>query len=92
MRTEKSKGVTNANVRLAAAGVYCLGGLPATVRTAIVSSDNSFTENDTIMSVAISDTPGVAIVDCNANEPIRVRTFDVGSGLENTRFTIWFDD
>jgi hypothetical protein len=79
--------VSAANVSHVATGEYCFVNLPFTPHSAMVSADNSFTANTTIVSV-LTFNPGV-VPSC----PVRVRTFnDSGGALAATDepFNIWF--
>jgi hypothetical protein len=87
-------GVTNP-----APGVYCFNALGFTVNSAQVSGDNSFANNDTLVSVAI-DNIGEGLGGCPVGSNARVRTFDLNGvagsntavyapALVNHRFVIW---
>jgi hypothetical protein len=88
-------GVTNP-----ATGVYCFNDLGFTINSAIVSADNSFSNNDTLASVAIDNT-GEGLSGCPVTaSSARVRTLDAngvaGSNTANYapalvdhRFVIW---
>jgi hypothetical protein len=89
-------GVTNPSDSV---GVYCFKDLGFTVNSAVVSADNSNSNNDTIASVAIDNTGG-PLSGCPAGSNVRVRTLDAnGAAGSNTaqyapalvdhRFVIW---
>jgi len=82
-----------------APGVYCFNDVGFTINSAMVSGDNSFSNNDTIVSVAIDNTGG-GLGGCPAGAQARVRTLDAnGVAGSNTapyapvlldhRFVIW---
>lgn len=80
-------------------GVYCFKDVGFTINSAIVSGDNSFSNNDTIVSVAIDNTGG-PLSGCPAGSQARVRTLDANGvagsntapyapALVDHRFVIW---
>jgi hypothetical protein len=89
-----NKNISDANVRhTPASGVYCFHDLPFTVKNAQVSADNSFAQNDTLASVAVSTDPAETLGGCEQVDRVRVRTYDVSAAaLQDQRFLIWFED
>jgi hypothetical protein len=94
-----SSNVPQAGVTNPSAGVYCFKDLGFTVNSAVVSGDNSNSNDDTIASVAIDNTGG-PLSGCPAGSNVRVRTLDpngvAGSSAApyaparvNHRFVIW---
>jgi hypothetical protein len=83
-----------------AAGVYCINDPGFTITSGMVSADNSFSNNDTLASVALDNT-GEGLSGCPVTaSSARVRTVDLdgvaGSNsatydpkLVNHRFVIW---
>jgi hypothetical protein len=70
-----------------ATGEYCFANLPFTPHSAMVSADNSFAANTTIVSV-LTFNPGV-VPSC----PVRVRTYNDSGGAvapADEPFNIWF--
>jgi hypothetical protein len=87
------KNVSAANIDHTATGVYCFKNLSFAPKSAMVSADNSFGVNNTIVSVVVAPkneflggcTPGVG-------EIVRVRTFDPeAKALADRAFSIWFN-
>jgi hypothetical protein len=94
-----SSNLPQSGVTHPATGVYCFADVGFTINSAIVSGDNSFSNNDTIVSVAIDNTGG-PLSGCAAGSQARVRTLDAdGVAGSNTasyapalvdhRFIIW---
>jgi hypothetical protein len=99
-----SNNVSNSNILHPASGLYCFTGLPFRVNSAVVSGDNSDSNDDTIISVAFDDVLGDGD-DLRGGCPggqtsIRVRTLDPnGKAADNAgpyapalvdhRFVIW---
>ncbi len=83
-----------------AVGVYCINDPGFTITSGMVSADNSFANNDTLVSVSLDNT-GEGLSGCPATaSSARVRTVDLngvsGSNsatydpkLVNHRFVIW---
>jgi|1186.fasta_scaffold345860_2 hypothetical protein len=70
-----SDGIADANITHPSPGVYCVTGLSFAARSAVVSGDNSFGNDDTIASVAV-DTIGEGLAGCPDGSPLRIRTLD----------------
>jgi hypothetical protein len=86
--TTANKNLSAENVEKVATGVYCFKNLSFTPNTAVVSADNSFGANETVVSVRIAP----VLSDCNPGETVRVRTALSKTGvLTDEPFTIWFD-
>jgi hypothetical protein len=91
---KQNKNVGATNVQHAAAGVYCFGGLPFGVASAMVSPDSAGDQNGAVFtSVAVQR--GITLGTCDANhQQARVTTIvDAGATVTNTdhRFQIWFE-
>jgi hypothetical protein len=97
-----SNNLSDSNISNPSPGVYCFFGLSFTLNNAIVSADNSFSNNDTIASVAIDNVfgDGEDLSGCPAGSFARVRTLDPNGApasntgpyapaLVNHRFLIW---
>jgi len=80
------------NVDHTGTGVYCFKNLGFTPRTAMVSGDNSFSANETIVSVVVAP-KNEALSGCNLGETVRVRTVlaKAPATLVDEAFTIWFN-
>jgi hypothetical protein len=80
------------NIDHTATGVYCFKNLGFTPRTAMVSADNSFSANETIVSVVVAP-KNLLLSGCTAGETVRVRTVlaKAPSTLVDEAFTIWFN-
>jgi hypothetical protein len=94
-----AKGITNANVRRVANGVYCFRNLSFTPKNAMVSANNGFNNEFTVVSVTVNTDPAVPLSECEDTELVRVRTLLLPAGagyqppsLQNRRFNIWFED
>jgi hypothetical protein len=97
-----SDNLADSNISNPTLGVYCFFGLPFTLNNAVVSGDNSFSNNDTIVSVAVDNVfgDGEDLSGCPPGTFARVRTLDPnGAAASNTgpyqpalvnhRFMIW---
>jgi hypothetical protein len=100
--SNSSDNVADSNISHAAdSGVYCFINLPFLPSNAVVAGDNSFGNNDTIVSVAIDNaTPREGLAGCPDGATLRVRTLDAnGAAASNAgpynpllvdhRFVIW---
>jgi hypothetical protein len=86
--TSPAKNLSAANVEKVATGVYCFKNLSFVPNTAVVSADNSFGANETVVSVRVAP----VLSDCNPGETVRVRTTLSKTGvLTDEAFTIWLD-
>jgi hypothetical protein len=99
-----SNNIGNANIQHPSPGLYCFVGLSFSVNNAVVTGDNSSSNNDTIVSVAFDDVLGDGD-DLRGGCPggqtsIRVRTLDPNGqegndsapyapALVDHRFAIW---
>jgi hypothetical protein len=97
--TLASNNLPQSAVTHPAAGVYCFTDIGFTARSAVVSGDNAFGNNDTIASVVI-DVTGEGLAGCPEGAIIRVRTLDANGlagsssapyapALVDHRFVIW---
>lgn len=91
---KQNKNVVSANVQKADTGVYCFGGLPFGVASAMVSPDSAGDQNGAVFtSVAVQR--GITLGTCDANhQQARVTTIvDAGPTVTRTdhRFQIWFE-
>ena len=91
---KQNKNVVSASVQKADTGVYCFGGLPFGVASAMVSPDSAGDQNGAVFtSVAVQR--GVTLGTCDANhQQARVTTIvDAGPTVARTdhRFQIWFE-
>jgi hypothetical protein len=73
-----SDNLADSNISNPTLGVYCFFGLPFTLNNAVVSGDNSFSNNDTIVSVAVDNVfgDGEDLSGCPPGTFARVRTLD----------------
>ena len=94
-----SRNLPQSGVTHPATGVYCFKDVGFTINSAMVSGDNSFANNDTIVSVALDNTGG-PLSGCPAGAQARVRTLDANGlagsntapyapALVDHRFVIW---
>jgi len=86
------KGVDQADVQRASAGIYCFGGLDFVIASALAIADNAGAAvDDQIATVAIQR--GLNLGGCDADhQQARVQTFDVSdAALADTPFTVWFE-
>ena len=91
---KQNKNVVSANIQKADTGVYCFGGLPFGVASAMVSPDSAGDQNGAVFtSVAVQR--GITLGTCDANhQQARVTTIvDAGTAVTRTdhRFQIWFE-
>lgn len=91
---KQNKNVVSANIQKADTGVYCFGGLPFGVASAMVSPDSAGDQNGAVFtSVAVQR--GITLGTCDANhQQARVTTIvDAGPTVTRTdhRFQIWFE-
>jgi hypothetical protein len=96
-----SDRIADSNISHTADGVYCFTNLPFLPSNAVVAGDNSFGNNDTIVSVAIDNaTPREGLATCPDGTTLRVRTLDANGAaasngapyapaLVDHRFQIW---
>src|SRR5205814_2070959 len=72
-------------------GVYCFGGLPFAVASAVVSSDGAADPApNTIASVAVQR--GITLTGCDSNhQQARVRMVTVANAPIDHRFFVWFE-
>jgi len=92
---KQNKNIVASSIQHASAGVYCFGGLPFAVASAMVSPDSAgdITTN-TIASVAIQR--GITLGTCDANhQQARVSMVAVSNAtaptLTDHRFQVWFE-
>jgi hypothetical protein len=84
------KGLDASNIDHVEAGIYCFKNLDFATNTAMVSADNSFAANETVVSVVV--TPATNLTPCKEGEHVRVRTFKSTTGvLTDEPFNIWFN-
>jgi len=90
---KQNKNIAASSIQHASAGVYCFGGLPFAVASAMVSPDSAgdITTN-TIASVAIQR--GITLGTCDTNhQQARVSMVTPGAAPTPTdhRFQVWFE-
>jgi hypothetical protein len=86
----QNKNVIAVDVQHAATGIYCFGGLPFGVASALVSPDSAGDINgDATATVAVQR--GITLGECDANhQQARVTTLVAGAPKDH-RFFIWFE-
>lgn len=86
----QNKNVVQVDVQHPAAGVYCFGGLPFGVASAMVSPDSAGDINgDATATVAVQR--GITLGECDAgHQQARVTTLVAGAPKDH-RFQIWFE-
>jgi hypothetical protein len=95
-----AKGITNAMVTRVSAGVYCFHDLGFAPKSAMVSANNGFNNEHTVVSVTVNTDSSVPLSECvDDSDPIRVRTLLLPAGgayaapsLQDRRFNIWITD
>jgi len=91
----KSRNFTQANIDTdSQTGLYCLTGLPASVRSAMTSGQAVFDDGEEdVIATAYMAVPGDAVTTGDCSGRVQVRTFDVTTGaLANRAFTVWLED
>lgn len=91
----KSRNFTQANIDTdTQVGLYCLTGLPASVRSAMTSAQAVFDDGqDDVIATNYMAVPGDTITTGNCSGRVQVRTFDVGDAdLRDRAFTVWLED
>ncbi|HLK42116.1 MAG TPA: hypothetical protein VKV34_02155 [Thermoleophilia bacterium] len=86
----QNKNVAQVDVEHASTGIYCFGGLPFAVASAMVSPDSAGDINgDATTTVAVQR--GITLGTCDAgHQQARVTTL-VGGAPKDHRFQIWFE-
>ena len=88
---KQNKNVIAVDIQRAAAGVYCFGGLPFAVASAMVSPDSAGDmANTKIASVAVQR--GITLGTCDAgHQQARVSMVTPAGVLTDHRFQVWFE-
>jgi hypothetical protein len=90
---DRNAGVEAQNVTHPATGVYCVGGLAFTPRSAVATGQNGFGQTSTLATATVAH--GSALTGCAATDQVRVRTVNIASNpraLGNHPFFLWLDD
>lgn len=75
-------------------GVYCIGGLPFDVRSAVAVGQNEGDQNFTVATAALLR-PGLSLSGCASTDQVRVRTVNVApstAALADRAFFLWLED